>query len=243
MLAAPRRGTKSNLMEEVVLDEPYSRFTESLRNVKALISTARDLHSAKVIGVVSSVPKEGKTIIAANLAALMIATSGGRTLLIDGDLHLRLLTASLAPDAREGLLEALIDPTRLASLVYKRKHSGLDVLPCVLSARIPNAAELLGSPQMEQLLAAARSTYDYIIIEIPPIMSVVDIKMIERFIDRFIFVVEWGQTKRSLVLEALSEAGFIRERLIGMVLNKADPDALRNIESYKGSRFKDYYDG
>lgn len=243
MLAAPLRRTKSNLIEEVVLNEPYSRFTESLRNVKALINTAQHVHSAKVIGVVSSVPKEGKTIIAANLAALMIATSGGRTLLIDGDLHLRLLTASLAPDAREGLLEALVDPTRLASLVYKRKHSGLDVLPCVLSARIPNAAELLGSPQMEQLLAAARSTYDYIIIEIPPIMSVVDIKMVERFIDRFIFVVEWGQTKRSLVMEALSEAEFIRERLIGMVLNKADPGALRKIESYKGSRFRDYYDG
>ena len=96
---------------------------------------------------------------------------------------------------------------------------------------------------MEQLLAAARKVYDYIIIEIPPIMSVVDVIMIERFIDRFIFVVEWGQTKRSLVLEALSEAQIIRERLIGMVLNKADPIALRNIEAYKGDKFEDYYEG
>ena len=91
----------------------------------------------------------------------------------------------------------------------------MDVLPCVLTSRIPNAAELLGSPQMEQLLVAARKAYDFIIIEIPPIMSVVDIKLVERFIDRFIFVIEWGQTKRSLVLEALSEAEIIRERLIG----------------------------
>jgi Mrp family chromosome partitioning ATPase len=52
---------------------------------------------------------------------------------------------------------------------------------------------------MEQLLVAARKGYDYIIVEIAPIMSVVDVKMIERFIDRFIFVAEWGQTKRSLV--------------------------------------------
>ena len=133
----------------------------------------------------------------------------------------------MAPDAREGLIEALVDPSRLATLVSKRQRSGLDVLPCALSARVPNAAELLGSPKMEQLLAAARKSYDYIIIEIAPIMSVVDIKMIERFIDGFIFVVEWGQTKRSLVLEALSEAQIIRERLIGIVLNKADPIALR----------------
>lgn len=240
-LAAPFSRAQSNLIEEVVLNEPYSRFTETLRSIKVLINTAHAVHDVKVVGVVSSVPKEGKTVIAANLAALMVAT-GHRTLVIDGDLHMRLLTARLAPDAREGLIEALADSSRLAALVQKRP-SGLDVLPCVLSSRIPNAAELLGSPQMEQLLAAARSIYDYIIVEIPPIMSVVDVMMIERFIDRFIFVIEWGQTKRSLVLEALSEAQAIRERLLGVVLNKADPVALRSIEAYKGARFGDYYEG
>jgi succinoglycan biosynthesis transport protein ExoP len=171
----------------------------------------------------------------------MISSSGARTLIIDGDVHLRLLTTKLAPDAREGLIEALVDPSRLATLVSKRKRSGLDVLPCALSTRLSNAAELLGSPEMEQLLATARKTYDYIVIEIAPIMSVVDLKMIGRFIDRFVFVVEWGQTKRSLVLEALSEAEIVRERLIGIVLNKADPFALRSIEAYKGEKFRDYY--
>jgi succinoglycan biosynthesis transport protein ExoP len=234
--ASSQGSTKSAPVEEFVLNAPYSRFTESLRNVKALINNAQLADGVKVIGVVSSVPKEGKTTIAANLAALMIA-SGVRTLLIDSDVHLRLLTAKLAPDAREGLIEALLDPSRLATLVSKREHSGLDVLPCVLSTRLPNAADLLGSPEMEQLLAAARKAYDYIIIEIAPIMSVVDIKMIERFIDRFIFVVEWGHTKRSLVLEALSQAPVIHERLIGIVLNKADPFSLRATEAYSG----DYY--
>ena len=131
--------------------------------------------------------------------------------------------------------------SRLPTLVCKMPHSGLDVLPCVLSARLPNAAELLGSPEMEQLLIAARKAYDYVVIEIAPIMSVADVKMIERFIDRFVFVVEWGQTKRSLVLDALSEAQIIRERLIGVVLNKADPFSLRSIEAYKGDKFRDYY--
>jgi len=228
-------------IEEFVLDAPYSRFTEALRNVKALINNAQNVHGAKVIGVVSSVPNEGKTTVATNLATLMIALSGARTLIIDSDLHLRRMTATLAPDACEGLIEALHNPSRLASLVHKRQRSGLDVLPCALSNRIPNAAELLGSPKMEQLLAAARKSYDYIIIEIAPIMSVVDVKMIERFIDGFIFVVEWGQTKRSLVLAALSDAEIIRERLLGFVLNKADPLALRDIESYKGNKSGDYY--
>jgi succinoglycan biosynthesis transport protein ExoP len=236
-------NTELTLVEEFVLDAPYSRFTESLRNVKALINTAQLVDSVKVIGVVSSVAEEGKTTIAANLAALMMTNSGARTLIIDGDLHRRLLTNKLAPNAREGLIEALLDPSRLATLVSKRDRSGVDVLPCVHLTRVPNAAELLGSSQMEQLLVAARKAYDCIVIEIAPIMSVVDFKMIERLIDRFIFVVEWGQTKRRLVLEALSEAQIIRERVLGIVLNKADPLALRSIEAYKGNKFTDYYEG
>jgi polysaccharide biosynthesis transport protein len=135
--------TRLQPIEEFVLDAPYSRFTETFRNIKALIDTAQPLGS-KVIGVVSSVAKEGKTTIAANMAALMVASAGARTLVIDADLHRRLLTAALAPDAREGLIEALADPSRLATLVSKRPRSGLDVLPCALPTRVPNAAELLG---------------------------------------------------------------------------------------------------
>jgi succinoglycan biosynthesis transport protein ExoP len=164
----------------------------------------------------------------------MIASSGARTLIIDSDLHLRKLSSTLAPDAQEGLIEALEDPSRLSEFISKRQRSGLDVLPHASTTRIPNAAELLGSAKMERLLDTARKSYDYIIIEIAPIMSVVDLKMIERFIDGFIFVVEWGQTRRSLVLDALSDAQFIRDRLMGVVLNKADPIALRSIAAYKG---------
>jgi succinoglycan biosynthesis transport protein ExoP len=149
----------------------------------------------------------------------------------------------LAPGADEGLIEALRDPSRLAELVCKRDRSGFDILPCALAARIPNAAELLGSPQMEKLLDTARASYDFILIEVPPVMSVVDIKTVERFIDRFIFVVEWGRTSRRLFQEALSEVAIIRDRLLCVVLNKADPAALRSIEAYKGARFGDYYQG
>jgi len=231
-------------IEEHVLAAPWSRFAEALRNIKALIDYARSRDgTTKVIGVVSSVAAEGKTVVAANLAALMMGASGARTLVVDGDLHRRKLSHALAPGAREGLIEALNDPSRLAALVVKRDHSGLDVLPCVSDSRIPNAAELLGSAKMEHLLAVARESYDYIIFEIAPIMSVVDVKMIERFIDRFIFVVEWGRTRRTVVLDALSSAQVIRDRLIAVVLNKIDPVTFRSIESDKGARSEEYYQG
>jgi polysaccharide biosynthesis transport protein len=240
-IVLPMVDAASTPMEELVLDAPYSRFTEALRNVKAQIDNNRGVHGAKVIGVVSSLPKEGKTTVSANLAALMIASSGARTLVIDSDFHVRRMSAALAPDAREGLLEALENPTRLSWLVSRRQRSGLHVLPCVSSERIPNSAELLGSPMMGQLLSVARKSYDYIIIEVAPVMSVVDVKMIERFVDQFVFVVEWGETRRDLVLDALSEAETIRDRLACTILNKADPVTIRNLESYKGIKPGDYY--
>jgi succinoglycan biosynthesis transport protein ExoP len=230
-------------IEEFVLDAPYSRFTETLRHVKVSIDAAQLVRDVKVIGVVSSVAKEGKTTVAANLGALVVASSRAHTLIIDGDFHQRSLTRMLAPHAREGLIEALGDPSRLATLVYHRQRSQLDVLPCVLEKRIPNAAELLASPQMEKLLIAARDAYDYIIIELAPIVPLVDVKKIERFIDSFVFVVEWGRSERSLVLEALSNTEIIRERLTGIVLNKADPVALLSIEAYKGDMFSSHYVG
>jgi succinoglycan biosynthesis transport protein ExoP len=230
-------------MVDYVLNAPYTRFTETIRNTVALIKADQRNNSSKTIGVVSSVSSEGKTTVATNLAALLNAQRNGRVLIIDCDLHRRSVTAELAPDARESLLEVLEDVSRLPDLVVKLPRSGVDVLPCAHSERMPNAAELLGSHQMERLLDAARKEYDYIIVEIAPIASVVDIKMIERFIDSFIFVVEWGKTKRTLVDETLSEVEVIRDRILCVLLNKADPAALRTLEAYKGPRAQDYYLG
>lgn len=237
----PTVAAKSGPIEEYVLEAPYSRFTEALRGIKALIDANRIVHGAKVIGVVSSVPNEGKTTVGANLASLMVAATGARVLLIDSDFHVRKLSATMAPNAREGLLEAMQDPARLPWMVTRREGSGVHVLPCVSAMRLPNSAELLGAPEMGQLLAAARKSYDCIVIEIAPILSVVDVKMIERFVDQFVFVVEWGATRRNVVVDALSDAEIIRDRIAGVVLNKADPVALRHVDAFNGIRPGNYY--
>jgi succinoglycan biosynthesis transport protein ExoP len=239
-------GTESGqggLLEEHVLDAPFSRFAEAFRNVRVVLLARQEPSRGNVICIVSAVAKEGKTTVATNLGALMASSSSQRVLVIDGDLHRRSLTSKLAPNARKGLLEALEDPDQLASLVVKRERSGIDVLPCPLASRLPNAAELLGSRQMETLIEFAREKYDFIIIEAPPIMSVVDVKVIERHVDQFVFVVEWGFTEQRLVQEALLEADGVDERLACVILNKVDPKVLKSIEAYKGPRLGEYYAG
>jgi succinoglycan biosynthesis transport protein ExoP len=206
-----------------------------------MVNIAQREAGSKVICVVSSTSGEGKTTVAANLAAHFALHSTSRVLVIDADFHRQSLTNILAPDARVGFREALAEPTALARFLVRKERLNLDVLPCPASEQMPNAAELLGSVEMEQLMKLARDAYDLVIIEAPPMAPVVDHKMIARHCDRFIFVVEWGKTSQRLVLECLSDASARLDRALCVVLNKADPSALRSIERYKGDRLHTYY--
>ena len=131
----------------------------------------------------------------------------------------------------------------MTELIRKRERSHLDVLPCVIDHRPPDAAELLGSSQMATIVEMARKAYDFVIIEVPPIMSVADVKMIQHHVDQFVLVVEWGETKRRLIEEALFEVDAVRERLACVVLNKVDPTFLKHLETFKGPRVHHYYVG
>ena len=237
-----RRNDQAALkVGEYALDTPYSRFAETLRSIWALINVAQRETGAKVICVVSSVPGEGKTTVATNLASHFSSHTSARVLLIDADFHRHSLSDRVAPQATVGLKEALDEPTDFAKYVVRKERLKLDVLPCPLPNRIPNAAELLGAPAMQKLIDTARDTYDLVVIEAPPMAAVIDFKMISRHCDAFIFVVEWSKTSQRLVLECLGDASEFVDRVLCVVLNKFDPRALKSVERYKGERFQDYY--
>ena len=162
-------------------------------------------------------------------------------LLIDADLYRQSLTKSLASDARVGLREALEEPTALAKFVVRKERLNIDTLPCPIPHQLPNPTELLGTVEMDRLIEVARDAYDLVIIEAPPMAALVDYKMIARHCDGFVLIVEWGKTSQRLVLECLSEASALLDRVLCVILNKADPTALRSIEHYKGDRFHAYY--
>jgi succinoglycan biosynthesis transport protein ExoP len=237
-----RRNDQAALrVGEYSLDTPYSRFTETLRSIWALINVAQRETGAKVICVASSVPGEGKTTVATNLASHFSSHTSARVLLIDADFHRHSLSDRVAPQAKVGLKEALDEPTDFAKFIVRKERLKLDVMPCPLPGRIPNAAELLGTPAMQKLIDTARDVYDLVVIEAPPMAAVVDFKMISQHCDAFIFVVEWSKTSQRVVLECLGDASDLLDRVLCIVLNKFDPRALKSVERYKGDRFQDYY--
>jgi polysaccharide biosynthesis transport protein len=227
-------------LSRYVVDHPFSRFAETLRNIKVSIDVARLTKEIKVIGIVSSLPKEGKTTVAANFAQL-IAMTGHRTILIDGDLHTRSLTRELAPNANSGLVEALNDPTAFGYHVQRSKETGLDFLPSIVATRMVNSADVIASRAMADLLTVLREQYEYIIIDLAPVMPVADSKAFSVLIDAMVYVIEWGATTRTALQESVSGSEILQKKLLGAVLNRANPKMLGRIEAYKGKHRNSYY--
>lgn len=231
---------RSGQLSRYVIDHPFSRYAETMRNIKVSIDLARLSREVKVIGIVSSLPKEGKTTVSANFAHLT-AFTGKRVLLIDGDLHTRSLTRELDPTAKTGLLESLKDPQLVGHHIRRSAETGLDFLPSFVVSRMVNSADIMASKAMADLLALLRNEYDYIVIDLAPVMPVTDAKAISHLMDAYVYVIEWGRTTRTALQESMSSSEGIQKKVLGAVLNGANPKMLKRIEGYKGSHYNAYY--
>ena len=224
-----------SLMAHVVA-EPFSRFAEAVRSLKVAADVNGVIKTNSVIGVTSAMPGEGKSTIAANFAQL-IAHAGGRALLIDGDLRNPSTTRSLAPDARPGLVEVVAGKVSLADALVRDAATGLAFLPAGATTKLLHTNEILASASMRRLVDEAREAYDYIVIDFPPLAPVVDVRATTAIVDSYLFVIEWGQTRIDVVEHALSSARGVYDRLLGVVLNKADTRDMGRYEHYYGNYY------
>ena len=233
-LIAPSRP----FMRQVV-DEPLSTFAEAFRSIKV----AADLNGSRVIGITSTTPGEGKSTIASNLAEL-IAHAGKRVIVLDGDLRNPSLTRVLARNSKAGLLEVLNGGVTLEDAVYVDKDTGLRFLPAVVKTDLSYTSEILGSDVFKNFVEDLRKNHDYIIIDLSPIAPVVDVRATTQIIDGYIYVIEWGRTRINLVQHQLTGFPELQDRLLGVVLNKADVRVLDRYETYYGKyNYKNYYGG
>lgn len=219
------------------LTAPLSGFAETLRATKVAADIALRAKKPKIIGVVSVLPSEGKTTVAKNFAS-MVANLGARTIIIDCDLRNPGLSRNLLPHATDGLVEVLKGEKRISEVSYLESDSGLTVVPAVVHRRTTNSSELLSSESMRQLLAKLGETFDYIILDLPPIGPVIDVRAAADAIDAFVFVVEWGSTPRALVRSTLEVEAEVHGRCLGVILNKGDQS---KIALYEGSEYRNYY--
>lgn len=224
-----------------VIEEPLSAFAEAFRSIKVAADVNRDIKDNKVIGITSTIPKEGKSTVSCNLAQL-IAHAGKKVILVDGDLRNPTLTRSIAREAEVGLLEVLSGKLSLRDAVLIDEQTGLVILPAIIESRLPHTNEILASAAFKQLIDDLRKTYDYVIVDLPPVAPVVDVRASINVIDSYVYVVEWGRTRISFVQHQLSSMPEVQGRLLGVILNKANVKVLERYEHYYGSYYhKKYY--
>jgi len=219
-----------------VIDSPLSRFAESIRAVKVAIDLGNVAKSNKVIGITSSMPNEGKSLISASLAQLC-TPGGARVILIDCDLRLPSLSPKLAPKATKGLIDVLTGSSDVDSVIWTDPSTNLSFLPVVAKSRLTHTGEILASDAMKQLLQRLRARYDYVIVDLSPLAPVIDARATTRLVDSYLFVIEWGKTKIGVVEHALSAANEVYENLLGVVLNKVDIKLLSRYDSDRGEYY------
>ena len=218
----------------VAIDAPGSSFAETLRNARIAGDVVLQGKASKVIGIVSVLPHEGKSTVAANFAGLL-AANGSKTLLIDGDLRNPGLSRMLSTEPEQGLVEAIMGEVPWPSAVKVDRKTRLAILPALVRGRISHTSELLSSPGMRKIIENAREKFDYIVVDLPPLAPVVDAKAFAHMADGFIFVTAWGATPRALVRTVVQAEPQIAGKVLGVVLNKTDMKQLGRYGSFGSS--------
>jgi len=213
-----------------VVNAPLSAFAEAIRSTKLAIDLQMTVQSCKVIGFTSTIPTEGKSTLSAALAQL-IGQARGRVLLIDCDLRNPSLSRNLAPLASLGIVDVINGRCSIEQAILKQPDTNLAFLPA--GKRIPRflTSEIIGGEQIGKLLEVLRQSYDYIVVDLPPLAPIVDVRASAHFIDFYLLTVEWGRTKIDFVEQTLRGAPHIYERMIGVVLNKTDMEFIARYDN------------
>jgi protein-tyrosine kinase len=203
---------------------------EQYRRLAATLHHAQTATGLKVIMIASAAPAEGKTLTAANLALTFSESYRRNVLLIDADLRRPAMHRIFGTDNASGLTEGLMAPTERRLPVW-----AITERLALLQAGRPNSDPMAGltSDRMRRLIAEARESFDWIVIDSPPIGLLTDANLLAAMVDGVVIVVKAGGTSYELVNRAIEAVG--RSRILGIVLNRAE------VASYRYGY--DYYNG
>jgi succinoglycan biosynthesis transport protein ExoP len=197
--------------------------------------------SPRVILITSPRPKAGKTTTVANLG-ISLAEIGQRVLLIDGDLRRPRLGKLFGLQFATGLSDALIDggsgAITLDSVIRTSPVPGLSVLPG--GSEPANISKLLHSTYLDSLIETARSEYDFVLIDSPPMMGMADARLLSRNADGVILISRAGETSPEQLGEARERLADDGTLVIGTILNGCDlriedPSYVNGYNSYAGA--------
>jgi capsular exopolysaccharide synthesis family protein len=189
---------------------------EAYRSIRTNLQYVDVDNPPRCVVITSSVPLEGKSTTAANLA-IALAQSGSKVLLVEADLRRPRVAEYLGVEGAVGLTDVLIGQAQIDDAIIPWQRGLLDFLPS--GAIPPNPSELLGSQQLADLLTELGTRYNVIILDAPPLLPVTDAAILTTAADGAILVARYGETRREQAEQAADSLAQVNGRLIGTVLN------------------------
>ncbi|MCP4987748.1 MAG: polysaccharide biosynthesis tyrosine autokinase [Colwellia sp.] len=221
------------LIVHYFFEDGAHKFAESVRTLRTSFVLTQLDKSSKVVEVTSTVPGEGKSTTAINLAFSLAQVE--KTILIDADMRKPSICKRFnIPLYHPGLSNLITGTEQIADCIYQDEKSGLTIMPC---GQIPsNPLELLLSPKFEVILTYLKKSYDYdrIIIDTPPVQAVSDSLVIAQQSDAVIYVVKSDDTRIGAAQEGIGRLVNVNANIAGVVLNKVDTKKMASDEYYQG---------
>ena len=184
-----------------LLAEPFSAYAEAIRSAAVTLGLAGgSARASKVVLISSSVPGEGKTTLALSLAAY-IGQLGRRVLLVDLDLRKASRLDELDDRPGRAIVDLSVQSRSLLELIRHIADARIDYLS--MAGHRPDPLSLFASEQVPDLIRQLRERYDCVIIDAPPALNAVEARLLTSIVDKLLFVVKWGSTKRELAQNAL----------------------------------------
>lgn len=193
----------------------------------------------KVIAVTSCTPNEGKTSVTFNLAR-SLADLGKKVLYIDADLRKSVVVGRYKIDGQiRGLTHFLAGQEPFHNVVYE---TNINKLHMVFAGPIPpNPAELLSNRYFKKLIPTLKDVYDYVIIDTPPLGSVIDSAIIARECDGMAMVIESNKISYKFAQKVLEQLKKADCRILGVILNKVNMKDKGYYSKYYGKYYGTYY--
>lgn len=195
---------------------PKSVVSEQFRTVRTNINFSMPDKDLKTLLFTSSTPGEGKSTSAANVA-IVFAQDGKKVLLVDADMRKPTMHYTFHTTNSTGLSNLLTRKWELQDVVIETEIEGLHLVTC--GPIPPNPAELLGSKTMDVLLEQLIASYDIVIFDAPPILSVTDAQILSNKCDGTILVLNSGSTEKASVLKAKEALVSAKANILGTMLN------------------------
>jgi capsular exopolysaccharide synthesis family protein len=202
------------------LESPNSIFSESVRTVRTAVLLSAIDNPHRVIAVTSTVPGEGKTTIAINLAFALGQLK--RVLIIDADIRRPTVGSAIGEgmDQGPGLVDFLAGEAVIKECIRKTPNPNVFVLPA--GKRFNSPLELISSQKFGETIEGLKEKFDIVVIDCPPLKPVSDSLIISRYANAVIFIVKADATPHQLVSAALKRMNRFGAPLLGVVLNQVD---------------------